>query len=180
VLKVFRQNPRIAVLSLVFAVLFALPLLLVVQGRESISRPTANLPLIELVNFRFLEISSNGSDKVVLGALGYHFKGLEKISGLEFFQKDGAKIESFSAKNAQKSGDFIYFDGDIVCKNAKGENVKAQKATYNASDKSLTINSKFQIESNGYFVNGENLRLWDENKKLSADSVRAKFFTENK
>jgi len=180
VIKAFRQNPRIALLSLLFVFIFMLPLLLVAQGRENASKQTANLPLIELVNFRFLEISSNGSDKVVLGALGYHFKGLEKISGLEFFQKDGTRIESFSAKNAQKSGDFVYFDGDIVCKNAKGESVKAQKATYNASDKSLTINSKFQIESKGYFVNGENLRLWDENKKLSAHSVRAKFFTENR
>jgi hypothetical protein len=180
VLKTFRQNPRIALSLTLFVGLFLVPFFLVTNRGKNIAKTNTNLPLIELVKFRYIEMDVNGSDKVVLGALGYHFKGLEKILGLEFYQKDGSKVESFSAGNARKQGDFVYFDGNITCKNARNDNIKAQKAAYNTIDKSLTVESKFQIVSKSYTVNGENLKLWDDNKKLSAERVNAKFFTGNR
>jgi lipopolysaccharide assembly outer membrane protein LptD (OstA) len=160
--------------------LFLAPFFLLNSSKISATKLKTDLPLIELVKFRYLEIDANGSNKVVLGALGYHFKDLEKIIGLEFFQKDGSKIENFSALNAQKRGEIVSFDGKIVCKNAKDDRISAEKAIYNTNDKSLMVESKFQLESKSYIVNGENLKLWDENKKLSAERINAKFFTENR
>lgn len=164
----------------VFVSLITLPLLLIQQKTTKVvaEKSTAKKPLIELVNFTYSEVDTNGANKLVLGSLGYHFADHEQLFDLNFSQKAKGKIQTLNAKTVNKSSDTFYFNGGINADGGDGTLLKTDSANYNESTKQLSITADFIVVSQKYKISGSSGIVSSDGKKIVANKIKAKIQTD--
>jgi hypothetical protein len=162
-------------MTLLFCLFLALPLYVVIISHSDIivASKIENRPIITVKDFVFAQVDKNGTNRVVLGSLGYHFRSNDELYDMIFKQKTGNAVQSVSAKKAHKTGDIVYFDGNVNSDDGKGLFVKSQSAKYDTEQKRLDITSPFVATSNKYTIDGSGASLTNGGKKITAQNIKA-------
>ena len=169
-------------MTTIFVVLLVAPLWLISMNSitAKIGQKMNSRPLIEVDKFTYSEVTTLGTSKVVLGSLGYHFADHEHISDMDFVQESKGSLQTLSSKKAEKYGDIIRLNGDIVCNNGQGYTLKTQQANYNSHIKRLDISSSFVLTSSKYQAIGSSAIVLNDGKQIVAKDIKAKIQMDNK
>ncbi|MDD3467190.1 MAG: hypothetical protein PHE67_08590 [Campylobacterales bacterium] len=168
-------------ISAFLSVAAILPLLVVLKSdhyNES-GKTFANLPLLELMEFKYKELSTTGIGVEVLGALGYHFADKDVTKNFKILQKEGDKDIAIFAKEALRRGDVTNLSGDVAYQRSDGYKLSAQKARFFEKTQTIKIDSEFKFEGDKFTAFGGSSDIDLKNKKIGVNQVRAKIITNN-
>jgi hypothetical protein len=158
-----------------------LPLFVVLKSDHysQYAKTFANLPLLELIEFRYKELSAVGTGVEVLGALGYHFADKDVTKNFRILQKEGTKDITISAKEALRLGDVTNLSGDVTYLRSDGYRLLAQKARFFEKMQTIKIDSDFRFDGDKFTAFGSSSDIDLKNKKIGVNHVRAKMTTNN-
>jgi hypothetical protein len=173
-------SPLVQIILFLFSVA-ALPLFVVLKSDSygQYTKTFSNLPLLELVEFRYKELSAVGTGVEVLGALGYHFADKDVTKNFKILQKDSGKDVVILAKEALRRGDVTNLSGDVVYQRSDGYRLVAQKARFFEKIQTIKIDSDFRFDGDKFTAFGSSSDIDLKNKKISVNHVHAKITTNN-
>lgn len=130
--------------------------------------------LLELKNFKYIELQNGGNGVEVLGSVGYHFKDRDEIFGFKIEKRDVNYTTNILSKKAVKIGDEITLTGDVNYLRSDGYKITTDKSRYKESIHTLFIDNPFRFEGEKFVVFGNSSAINIKNKTVGIDSVRAK------
>lgn len=134
----------------------------------------SEVALLELINFKYKELTVNGTGVEVLGALGYHFADKDVTKNFQILQKDANKSIVISAKDAVRKGNTTFLSGDVIYERNDGYKLLAQKARYFELAQLVKIDSSFRFDGDKFTAFGDSSDIDLKNKTIGVNSVKAK------
>lgn len=141
---------------------------------DFVSKEGANMPLLELKNFRYDEFSVTDRELTFSGGLGYHFADKDIVKNFKIDRFEHDLNSSLSAKNALLQGSLIGLDGDLRYARSDGYVLTSQKGVYDKTSSIAKITTPFEVAGEKIVVRGSGCDVDIKNKRLAATDIAAK------
>ena len=141
---------------------------------DFVSKEGANMPLLELKNFRYDEFSTTVRELTFSGGLGYHFADKDIVKNFKIDRFEHDLNSSLSAKNALLQGSLIGLDGDLRYTRSDGYVLTSQKGVYDKTSSIAKITTPFEVAGEKIVVRGSGCDVDIKNKRLAATDIAAK------
>ena len=135
----------------------------------------ANMPLLELENFKLIELDEKGLLSITEGTNGARYTSKYTVTDLDYTDNTNEYLANIRSNNGLYKGDIIKLDGDVVYSREDGLSFQSQKANYNTKTKIAESTAKYVSHMNGNKTTGSYIQYDNINGIIKSKNIVANY-----